>query len=175
MKTFTIDAENNITAHASREAAGAAEAAERFSSEEELATLAGNWPGARLIEIWNSLPGVEPVRKFTSRNVAARRIWAAIQGLEPAPATPARTAASQARTKGRKTEKAAASGRVGTKTEQVLALLKQPSGATLKQLLSVTGWQAHSVRGFISGQVARKMGLRVKSFERDGERVYAVR
>jgi hypothetical protein len=37
-----------------------------------------------------------------------------------------------------------------------------------------TGWQAHSVRGFISGHVVKKMNLQVKSFRRDGERVYAI-
>ena len=67
------------------------------------------------------------------------------------------------------------SGTNPTKTDQVLSLLKQPSGATLKQIMEVTGWQAHSVRGFISGHVVKKIGLRVKSFRRDGERVYAVK
>jgi hypothetical protein len=41
--------------------------------------------------------------------------------------------------------------------------------------MSATGWQAHSVRGFISGQLGKRLGLRVKSFERDGERVYLIR
>jgi hypothetical protein len=41
--------------------------------------------------------------------------------------------------------------------------------------MRATGWQAHSVRGFISGQLGKKMGLRVRSFERDGERVYAIK
>src|SRR5579863_442611 len=62
-----------------------------------------------------------------------------------------------------------------TKTDQILSLLKQPSGATLKQIMELTGWRAHSVRGFISGHVVKKIGLRVKSFRRDGERVYAVK
>jgi hypothetical protein len=53
--------------------------------------------------------------------------------------------------------------------------LKQPSGATLKALMAATGWQSHSVRGFLSGHLGKKMGLKVKSFERDGERVYALR
>ena len=62
-----------------------------------------------------------------------------------------------------------------TKSDRVLSLLKQPSGTTLKQIVEITGWQAHSVRGFISGHVVKKIGLRVKSFRRDGERVYAVK
>jgi hypothetical protein len=62
-----------------------------------------------------------------------------------------------------------------TKSETVLALLRQPGGATLHALMAATGWQAHSVRGFISGQVTKKMRLKIKSFKRDGERVYSIR
>jgi hypothetical protein len=62
-----------------------------------------------------------------------------------------------------------------TKAELVLALLRQTSGATLRALMAATGWQAHSVRGFISGQLTKKRGLKVRSFKRDGERVYSVR
>ena len=181
MKTFTIDSDNNITAHASRDAA-ASETGERFSTQEELGEAAENWPGARLVKIWNSLPGVQPVRKFTSRQVAVRRIWAVIQSLAPAgrettKAEPSRTAATRTHAKAGKATKAdrTSKARPGTKTEQVIALLKQPNGVTLKALMAATSWQAHSVRGFLSGQVAKKMGLRVKSFERNGERVYAIR
>jgi hypothetical protein len=62
-----------------------------------------------------------------------------------------------------------------TKADQILALLKQPTGATLKAIMIATGWQAHSVRGFVSGHLIKKLGLRVKSFWRDGGRVYAVK
>jgi hypothetical protein len=56
-----------------------------FASEEGLAALAGGWPAARLVAIWNSLPGVTPVKKFENHKIALRRIWARIQGLgEPA-------------------------------------------------------------------------------------------
>jgi hypothetical protein len=57
----------------------------------------------------------------------------------------------------------------------VIALLERPTGASLKTIMGATGWQAHSVRGFISGQLGKRLGLRVKSFERDGERVYLIR
>jgi hypothetical protein len=56
----------------------------------------------------------------------------------------------------------------------VIALLQQPTGASLKAIMQATGWQAHSVRGFVSGQLGKKMGLRVSSFQREGERVYRI-
>jgi Protein of unknown function (DUF3489) len=45
----------------------------------------------------------------------------------------------------------------------------------LVETMKATGWQAHSVRGFLSGQLGKKMGLRVRSFQRNGERVYAIK
>jgi hypothetical protein len=88
MKTLTIDADNNITAHDSAEEAIAG--ADRFTSEAELNKLAATWPAERLVEIWNSLPGATTVKKFKDRKTAARRIWKAIAGLgEPAAPTKA--------------------------------------------------------------------------------------
>jgi hypothetical protein len=79
MKHFTIDAENNITVHASRKAARDTGAA-AFATEEQFADQIGP-DNKRLVEIWNSLPGVKPVTKFTNRKAATERIWKAIQGL----------------------------------------------------------------------------------------------
>jgi hypothetical protein len=57
----------------------------------------------------------------------------------------------------------------------VLAALQQSKGATLAELMKLTRWQAHSVRGFLSGAVGKKMGLTVRSGKReDGERVYKI-
>src|SRR3954462_2599050 len=90
MKAFIIDAENNITVHASAKAAPKAEGIESFANEKTLAELAAAWPASRLTEIWNSLPGVTPVRKFKYRGTAVARIWKAIQtlGVTDAPQTP---------------------------------------------------------------------------------------
>lgn len=76
--------------------------------------------------------------------------------------------------KGKRPSKTRAS-KEQTKAARILALLEKPEGATLKAIMAATGWQAHSVRGFISGQLVKKMGLRVKSTRRDGERVYATK
>jgi hypothetical protein len=64
MKTFSIDAGNNITVYSSADSVPKTEGTEFFSSESALAERATNWPGSRLVGIWNSLAGVTPVKKF---------------------------------------------------------------------------------------------------------------
>jgi hypothetical protein len=158
MPTFTIDPENNITVFGSSEdIEGNGEGTETFSSAEELASLATKWPGARLVEIWNSLPGVEPVERFTSRQVAVTRIWKAIQHLQPAGvACRRRAAAKKGSAQKKASRKAPPAVCENSKTARVIALLRKPTGASLKTIMRVTGWQAHSVRGFISGNWARR-------------------
>ena len=54
-------------------------------------------------------------------------------------------------------------------------MLKRPDGVTLADIMAATDWQAHSVRGFISGSLGKKMGLTVESFKRpDGVRAYRI-
>ena len=86
MTIFTIDEQNNITAHGSPEEAAAASATalDSFSSQKELAELVAGWPAERLVAIWNSLPGVTPEKTFKSAKTAASRIWERIQGLAAA-------------------------------------------------------------------------------------------
>ena len=50
-----------------------------------------------------------------------------------------------------------------TKSGQCLALLRRSEGTTIAELMTATGWQSHSVRGFLSGAVKRKLGLTVTS------------
>lgn len=62
-----------------------------------------------------------------------------------------------------------------TKAEKLLKLLKSKRGATIEQLQEASGWQAHSVRGFLSGTVKRKLGLTLSSdADKQGIRRYRI-
>jgi hypothetical protein len=254
MKTFTIDADNNITVHTSKKAAKET-GAPAFASEAEFAELIGT-DNSRLVEIFNSLPGVKPVTKFANRKAATQRIWTAIQSLgesaaapaqqaeEPAAVTPvpavevatevaasAQTAAQidtalpievsepaaqaepempaavasaetvatsgaqgadvapAAAESGKKTTrvkkapkakevrataKTESGPREGSKTAQVVAMLKREGGATLAEIMTTMQWQKHTVRGFMAGAM-KKAGYAVESFKPEGgERTYRI-
>ena len=65
--------------------------------------------------------------------------------------------------------------RPGTKAAKILSLLQRPDGASLQELRKATGWQAHSVRGFLAGALKKKLGLRIRSTKRkSGERAYCI-
>lgn len=62
-----------------------------------------------------------------------------------------------------------------SKHDSLLKLLHSNKGTTLAQMQKMTGWQSHSVRGFLSGTVKKKLGLKLRSEEgKDGERRYAI-
>ena len=82
---FTLDTEN-ITVHATRKAARETGAGV-FDTAENLVELIGP-DNRRLVDIWNSLTGVTPVKRFTSRAVAAKRIFAELQKLTLATEAP---------------------------------------------------------------------------------------
>ena len=135
----------------------------RFTNKEELQEIAAAWPMKRLIEIWNRLPRVAPVTRFTDRKIALTRIWRALQ---PKPKEGSKTTPRVSSTRHRP------AFREGSKAAQLCSLLSRPEGATLNEIRSATGWQAHTVRGFISRNLS-KHGRKVRSFER--ERVYRLK
>jgi len=62
-----------------------------------------------------------------------------------------------------------------SKHDQILNLLRRKQGASLDEMQKISGWQQHSVRGFLSGTIKKRLGLKLQSFKsKDGERRYAV-
>lgn len=61
-----------------------------------------------------------------------------------------------------------------TKSDTVVALLTRSRGATIDEMMTATGWQAHSVRGFIAGTVKKKLGRSVTSETTSKGRVYRI-
>jgi len=186
MSKYTIDAENNIMAHAELPAGD--DESQSFSSAKELAKLTAEWPVSRLVDTWNSFAGVapfddlKPVKKFTSRKTAGTRIWDAVARLSPDAAQPA---ADVAPAKGRpkkspakaprraRAQKGATEERSNKKAE-VIALMKRARGATLAEITEATGWQNHTVRGFVS-ILGSKGGEKIESSKNAaGERSYRI-
>ncbi len=60
------------------------------------------------------------------------------------------------------------------KIDAVIAALRAPKGATLTQLMALTSWQAHSVRGAMSGAIKKQRGLSISSTKTGAERVYKI-
>ena len=148
---------------------------------------------------------LKPVKKFTDRKSAVARIFKAVQKLDGAPdgtpeatpaaapakapkaakgarkaakAAPAKAKASKTAKTAKPAKKAAATAKVPrefSKKAIVLDLLRRKTGATMAEIMKATDWQAHSVRGFISGNITKKMGLAVESTKSDaGERTYRI-
>ena len=62
----------------------------------------------------------------------------------------------------------------GSKQSRVIALLQSPTGATIEAMMKATGWQQHSVRGFLAGVVRKRLKLKLGSKKVDGNRVYQI-
>ena len=107
---------------------------------------------------------------------APKKARVGARGAHAAPAKAKSANKAKATKKTPKAAKEAGSAREGSKAAKILDLLKRPGGATTKELMKATDWQPHSVRGFLSGTVAKKMGLTVVSTKvEDGERNYSIK
>jgi hypothetical protein len=174
MKTFVLASDRNITACPNRKAA-IASGDPIFSTVEEMAEvlrLAKVTP----LEIWNTLPGVTSVKKFTDRATGMARIWKQLAGLEVVADRPRAAEPTPPEQPAGVAPQTPHVRRPGSKRERVLQLLKRPNGATLEAIVSATGWQRHTVRGFIAGTLKTKLGLEVESFKTEaGERSYRLK
>jgi len=105
----------------------------------------------------------KPVATATPAPMAARGLE---KGSAPTKQQPAKVAPVK--------PKSALVASGGTKIQTVVNMLRAKQGASLEQLSKATGWQHHSVRGAISGNVKKKLGLNVTSERVKGVRIYRI-
>jgi Protein of unknown function (DUF3489) len=190
MSTFTIDADNNITAYPSAEEARQGDAAGlvHFDSQATLAKVSTDWPLSRFVELWNGIPGQTPVKKFQDRKKAVARVWSAIQPLagKGASEEPAVPKPEPPRKGGKPAKKAKAAKKASgkatsekpsersNKKAEVIAMMMRAKGVTLAEIMQATGWQRHTVRGFVS-ILGSKGGHTIESTKNaGGERTYKI-
>ena len=71
--------------------------------------------------------------------------------------------------------KPAAASKKASKQDAVIALMERPDGASVAEIIAITNWQVHSVRGFVAGTVKKKFGLTVvKGKAADGAVTYRI-
>lgn len=112
--------------------------------------------------------GGTPLRgKQRTRDACLRALWTALKKLPLQDAAPSAKKAPP----DRKPEK----GAQPSKAKAVIGMLSGSTGTTIADLVAATGWQAHSVRGFLSGTVRKRMGHELVSEKgADGERRYRI-
>jgi hypothetical protein len=123
----------------------------------------------------NAAPDASTSTKRAPRNATNTK---KARAAAPAPQRAAITATTKRIARKNKSKsgniKAAPQVRDTSKLAKVIAMLRRKEGATIEQLVKATDWQAHSVRGAISGAIKKKLGLDVTSVKTDSGRVYRI-
>jgi len=116
---------------------------------------------------------VKPGKSIASTSATTRKVaHEAARGAKKAATKSARKTAPG---KNAIAKPEAAVPREFSKKQIVLDLLRRKDGATMGEIAKATAWQSHSIRGFISGVVGRKMAFTVESHKNDaGERTYRI-
>jgi hypothetical protein len=128
----------------------------------------------KMIEL--TVESAAPAPALSAQTKASKKARVAPRGAHVAPKKGKSPKKAISPKKAPKGQKKASAARDGSKTAKILDLLKRPGGVTAKELMKATGWQPHSVRGFLSGTISKKMGLTVTSTKgEDGERTYSVK
>ena len=96
---------------------------------------------------------------------SAKQPTAASSAAHVSTANPPRSAAGNSKRKNAASD---------SKQSRVIAMLQSPSGTTIAGMMKVTGWQQHSVRGFLAGVVRKRLKLKLGSKKVDGQRVYQI-
>ena len=120
---------------------------------------------------------VSSTKKATSKKTAkaGAKKDAPVKDAKPATKKEAKKSAKPASKKASKAKDDAKVPREFSKKAIVLDLLRRKDGATMAEIAKATDWQNHSIRGFISGNLTKKMGLTVESTKNEaGERTYRI-
>ena len=183
---FRLDEDGGISAYATQAEAAKAAAAEGGSTFETfrgLTTITKLKPVQLLVDCWNSLPGVTPVKRFKDRESAVRRIWAVIeesvaptmrealypeQHKEPLRQGQTITLTMAGLPVPQPEQQQAPAPREGSKKAQALEMLK--AGTTREALQTTFGWLAHTTRGFLS--ILGKTHKLEVTKQQDGTRYY---
>ena len=110
-----------------------------------------HFTAARLLSLWNALPVTTSMKRFKSRADGVERLWQALTELP-----------------------IAGKGPTTSKQSQLIILLRRDKGASMDELMSATGWQAHSVRGVLSGVLRKKLGLNIVLVKVEDKKAYRI-
>lgn len=96
------------------------------------------------------------------------------QEMRTTPANACETCEVEAKPGPARTRRTGGPAKTRTKSDGVVALLSRSRGATIDEMMMATGWQAHSVRGFLAGTVKKKLGRPVASEVGEKGRIYRI-